>query len=488
MTRRRRLSLRTRLIAAFVLVALTVLTLSGLATYGLVRRSLQENALTNLRARSADLSAVVAGLGNTDAATSGTIAQRLTRLRRQVRLGLRFSDMRIVAVSPDGTVHRAGAGEALTLPSPLTSSDLDGRALLAGEEVSGRKGNTVYLAQPTQQIGAQTFALVATDTVDTRALRRATPLLILAALVVLGIAILVSIWLARRLTRPISEIERAASQLASGDLSARAEVPESTDDELAALAATLNEMAAQLEQARGGERAFLLSISHDLRTPLTSIRGYAEALADGVVDPDDAAARRRAAEVIAAEARRLERLVIDLLDLSRLDSRQFSLRSRPGDATEIVRDAAEAFVPKALDLGIELAIASGLSVPVDLDPERLGQIVANLVENALKYATSKVEVYCAPHERTHVAIVVTDDGPGIPTDDLGRVFDRLYTVRSSPGRAVGTGLGLAIVRELATAMGGQAWVDAAPGGGSRFVVSLPTRVAATQPLPHPEPA
>jgi signal transduction histidine kinase len=481
---RRRLSLRTRLVAAFVLVALTVLTLSGLATYGLVRRSLQENALSNLRARSADLSAVVTGLGDTDASTSGTIAQRLARLRRQVRLGLRFSDMRVVAVSPDGSVHAAGAAETLTLPPPLTSGDLDGRALLAGDEVSGRKGNTVYLAQPTQRIGRQTLAVVATDTVDTKALRRATPLLIAAALVVLAIAILVSIWLARRLTRPINEIERAASQLASGDLSARADVPETTDDELAALATTLNEMAAQLEQARGGERAFLLSISHDLRTPLTSIRGYAEALADGVVDPDDAGARRRAAEVIAAEARRLERLVSDLLDLSRLDSRQFSLRSRPGDATAIVRDAAEAFVPKARDLGITLAIASGAPIPVDLDPERLGQIVANLVENALKYATSRVEVYATPHEHAHVAIVVTDDGPGIPTDELGRVFDRLYTVRSAPGRAVGTGLGLAIVRELTAAMGGQAWADAAPSGGSRFVVSLPTRVATPEAL-HP---
>jgi two-component system sensor histidine kinase BaeS len=237
-------------------------------------------------------------------------------------------------------------------------------------------------------------------------------------------------------------------------------------------------MAAQIEHSRGSERAFLLSISHDLRTPLTSIRGYAEALADGTLDDADPNERKRAATVIGAEARRLERLVRDLLDLSRLDSRQFSLRPEPCDATEIVRDAATAFMPQAHDVGVTLEITTGPPLPVDLDPERLGQIVANLVENALKYAATTVTVYAAAHGPAHVAVVVVDDGPGIPPDQLDRVFERLYTVRATPGRAVGTGLGLAIVRELAAAMGGSARVEAAPEGGSRFVVSLPTNVPA----------
>ncbi len=224
----------------------------------------------------------------------------------------------------------------------------------------------------------------------------------------------------------------------------------------------------------------MLSISHDLRTPLTSIRGYAEALADGTLDDADPEDRKRAASVIGAEARRLERLVRDLLDLSRLDSHQFSLNARPCDANEVVRDAAEAFAPKAHELGVRLTVVPGEPLPVDLDPERLAQIVANLVENALKYADTSVGVYVAPHGAGHVAVVVTDDGPGIPHDKLALVFERLYTVRDKPGRAVGTGLGLAIVRELAARMGGQAWVDAVGIGGSQFVVSLPSNV--TQPV------
>jgi signal transduction histidine kinase len=154
------------------------------------------------------------------------------------------------------------------------------------------------------------------------------------------------------------------------------------------------------------------------------------------------------------------------------------LKPRPCDATEITRDAAEAFAPQARELGITLSIVSGAALAVDLDPERLGQIVANLIENALKYATSQVEVYAASQNEGRqgdgqVAIVVVDDGPGIAGDEVARVFERLYTVRETPGRAVGTGLGLAIVRELAAAMGGTARAEAVPGGGTRFVVSLP---------------
>ena len=159
-------------------------------------------------------------------------------------------------------------------------------------------------------------------------------------------------------------------------------MPPGTDVDLAALADTLNEMAAQLEASRGSQRAFLLSISHDLRTPLTSIRGYAEALADGTIDDADPDARKRAATVIGAESRRLERLVRDLLDLTRLDSREFSFNPQPCDAAEVVRDAAAAFAPQARELGIELTVAAGASAPAELDADRVGQIVANLVENA----------------------------------------------------------------------------------------------------------
>ncbi len=457
--KRARISLRTRLVVALTGVALAVLLLSGVATYGLVRRSLQQHALEDMRARSSDLAAVV---------KSGDFTARPAQ---RLRIGLRAENMQAVLVTPAGAILDLANYQ---LPSTLRASDIEPGALLANEEVSGRRGNTVFLAIPTEaRVRKSVLVVVATDQVEMTVLHDALPLMLLAGLIVLVGVGLLSIWLARRLTRPIRTIEQAAAQLATGDLSARATVPPTTDDELAALANALNAMAAQLEHARGSEHAFLLSISHDLRTPLTSIRGYAEALADGTLDDADPNERKRAATIIGAEGRRLERLVKDLLDLSRLDSHQFSLNPRPCDATEVVRDAGEAFAPQARELGIALNVISGDALGVDLDPERLAQIVANLIENALKYATAKVEVYAAMQSPTQLAIVVVDDGPGIAADQMARVFERLYTVRETPGRAVGTGLGLAIVRELAAAMGGNARAEAAPGGGTRFVVALP---------------
>jgi len=473
--RRQRRTLTVRLVGAIVVVAVVVLGLSYATTYLLVRAELQDNALSNLRSRSAELRPLVADLAATSDLRGAGLVAGLGALKTDLRAGLRITGMSAVFVSSTGAVNNVGGAPVFSLPSSLQPSDLDTQRLLDGQDVSGRRGNTVFLALPARVVRARRALLVvvATDQVETTVLSSAFPWLVLAGLFVLLLAIAVAIALARRLTRPIREIERAAVQLASGDLSARADVPPGTDGDLAALGVTLNEMASQLESARGTQRAFLLSISHDLRTPLTSIRGYAEALADGTLDDADPDARKRAATVISGEARRLERLVRDLLDLSRLDSREFSLKPRPCDLAEIVTNAVEAFAPAAHDLGLVLRSSTAAALAVTFDPERLAQIVANLVENALKYANSTIIVSADALDAGRTAIVVTDDGPGISPDDRSHVFDRLYTVRSSPGRSVGTGLGLAIVRQLATAMGGTATVETPPEGGTRFVVQLP---------------
>ncbi len=460
----KRLTLRTRLVAAIVLVAFGALGLSYVVTYALVRRSLQQNAVSDLDQRADEL----VNLSN-DQQLAALPAARISR-------ALKLTDFQLVRVASDGTVAPVNATSP-ALPAPLHNSDILPQQLLAGDQVTGRRNNTVYLAIPTGRHAANgdLIAVVATNNVDMSVLHKLLPLLFFASLIVLALAFAVASWLARRLMRPVREVERAAGQLASGDLSARADVPPEADAELAALAQTLNNMAGALEHADESERAFLLSISHDLRTPLTSIRGYADALADGTLDDANPEDRKRAATVIGSEAKRLERLVRDLLDLARLDGRQFSLNIHPCDATELVKSSVDAFAPQAAELGVRLSMLSSQPMPVEADAERLAQVVANLVENALKYANTRVDVYTAEYSPSEVAIVVTDDGPGIPADKLGRVFDRLYTVRDAPGRAVGTGLGLAIVRELAAAMGGRTWADASPDGGSRFVVALPSK-------------
>src|SRR5207237_8343697 len=161
------------------------------------------------------------------------------------------------------------------------------------------------------------------------------------------------------------------------------------DDELAALVRSINAMAESLERSKGLERQFLLSVSHDLRTPLTSIRGYAEALAERKARPGQAAA------VILSESRRLERLVGDLLELAKLEARRFSLHVRDTDVVEVVADTAEGFRPAAEEAGVKLLVDAGGppgALVAAADPERLAQVVANLVANALKFAARTIRV------------------------------------------------------------------------------------------------
>jgi two-component system sensor histidine kinase BaeS len=279
--------------------------------------------------------------------------------------------------------------------------------------------------------------------------------------------------LGRRIAKPLEEAEATTRRIATGDLDARVAVTEGADPEVTSLAASINAMAENLDRLRGLERQFLLSVSHDLRTPLTSIRGFAEAISDGATDDTV-----RAAGVIASEARRLERLVADLLDLARLDAREFKLDPQPVDVAVVVRETAEGFRPAARDAGVTLTVnapnGEDGSATLTLDRDRLAQVVANLVENALCFATSRVDIDVEPGARATL-IVVSDDGPGIPAGEHARVFDRLYQPARAAGvtsRKIGSGLGLAIVAELVQAMGGS--VQAADGrpSGTRVTVSL----------------
>jgi two-component system sensor histidine kinase BaeS len=292
----------------------------------------------------------------------------------------------------------------------------------------------------------------------------------IAAAATLAGALIVADRLGHRLARPLQQAETVTRRIAAGDLEARVPVPGGVGHEIVSLATSVNQMAASLARAQGTQRQFLMSVSHDLRTPLTSIRGFAEALYDGATTDV-----HYAAGVISSEAGRLERLVTDLLELAKLQAGTFSLHCLPLDLSEVVSDTAQAFAPaaSALGLAVQIQTAPPDDVRCDADPDRLGQVVANLVENALKYATSGVAVSTGLSDgRPWVA--VEDDGPGIPEQDLPRVFERLYQSRSSEGRKLGSGLGLAIVDELVVAMGGRVAVQSptGPRGGTRVVATL----------------
>ena len=462
-------------------IALGVLLLTAAVTAGLARRSEATNARHDVQDRAEvvgpEFDSLIAQLPAARAADTVVVRRQLRRLRDLVNTTLRASNGAIVVIDQGGRVEEGvgrllgGAGETPTLPAGVTVDDLDTRALLAGNTQQGRDGDTVFVARPLTEVNGNTPVVVLTEEVNNRPFGGNGLAVLGAAALSLGIAALVATYLARRMTRPLAAMETTARSIAGGDLTARVDTSNVRDGELASLADAINAMASDLDVARGHERAFLLSVSHDLRTPLTSIRGYAEAISDGTVEGKDA--RIRAADVISSESRRLERLVADLLDLARLDAHQFSLHPAPVDVRSVVEDAVAAFEPGAADIGIALGVEPGDAITATLDAQRLAQIVANLVENALKFATTHVTVGVRRSDG-QVELDVDDDGPGIAPADLPRVFERLYTSRTVPGRTLGTGIGLAIVRELALAMGGDARVEPIDSVGTRFVVTFPS--------------
>jgi two-component system sensor histidine kinase BaeS len=391
-----------------------------------------------------------------------------------VRYVGQYRALTIVGLSAEGTFTSA-------LPPGLRGLALDTPALERNLAVGGTTGNLVYVLIPLHLTTAQkahlTHPLPYEDTAVLVASRSRTPpvggygYFLLIALGCLAIATVVAYWLARRFTRPLLVVASATERIATGDLSVQLPVGPRDMPEFASLATAINDMSVRLQRARDQQRLFLLSVSHDLRTPLTSIRGYAEALADGT-----ATDRQGALAIIDAEARRLERLVGDLLDLARLEATRFSLDAGRVDVVGAVDAMVRQLSPAANALGIELVLPTGSaqSLEVVTDADRLDQILANLVDNALSFAANRVELRVWA-EQGLAFVSVEDDGPGIPKGDLARVFEAHFVSDQARRRRRGSGLGLAIVAELTTAMGGgvRAESPCGPAGGTRMIFWLP---------------
>jgi signal transduction histidine kinase len=282
-----------------------------------------------------------------------------------------------------------------------------------------------------------------------------------ALIVVLG---LLGAWLlSSSVVRPVRRLAEASGRLAEGE--AGVAVKPEGPRELQELAVSFNDMNAKLTKAQETEQAFLLSVSHELKTPLTSIRGYAEGIGDGTVEPPEGAA------VIGAESSRLERLVGDLLESGRMRKSAFTVRHETVELAALAQDVARRYDGTARDAGLTLHLNTEAGGSVVADNDRVLQVVSNLVENAIRCtpAPGTVTITTQPG-----AVTVADTGRGLTSDDLPRAFERFYLYsRYGTDRPVGTGLGLAIVKELAEAMGGTVSVSSAVGVGTAFTVGLP---------------
>jgi signal transduction histidine kinase len=272
---------------------------------------------------------------------------------------------------------------------------------------------------------------------------------------------------AQRITRPLTTIGAAADRVARGDLDVNVVTPKTSDDELGALTTRFQGMVDRLREVDELERNFLMRVTHELRTPLTAISGHVQAVGDGVVPMDE---MEDSLEAVTEEVRRLERLVNDLLDLTRLEAHQFRVVSEEVGLEALLEQAAASFREKARANDIEFDTTTAAAPTVMSDGDRVLQIVTNLLDNAFRWTPrgGMVKLACVTSSGI-AAITVSDSGPGIATADLQSVFHPFYSRRGEGG----TGLGLSIARELAQALGGRLAVDSQVGKGSTFTLSLP---------------
>ncbi|HVH30967.1 MAG TPA: ATP-binding protein [bacterium] len=290
------------------------------------------------------------------------------------------------------------------------------------------------------------------------------------------LAVVVGLVLARRLSHPLQELHNAVSRVAGGDF--QQEVGPRGVGELEDVASAFNSMAYRLRESERQRQELLAAIAHELRTPLSIIEGNLEAMLDGVRAPTP--------ELIATlhtQSALLNQLITDLRDLSLADARQLSLRRHAVDLAALCQESVDAMKVWTDEREVSTRVRAEGETTAVVDPDRLRQVVQNLLHNAVRFTPAGGHVTVlvrgvSGDQGQWVTVEVEDEGPGIPAEDLSRIFEPFYRVDPSRSRASGgTGMGLAVVKLLVQVHGGSVRVENRPSGGSRFIVQLPATPA-----------
>jgi signal transduction histidine kinase len=283
------------------------------------------------------------------------------------------------------------------------------------------------------------------------------------------VALAISMFVSRRTLSPLRSLQYAAERLGAGDLAQRVSV--TRNDEVGEMAHTFNAMAEGLEQAEAQRRVLMADVAHELRTPLANIQGYVEAIRDGVVDADESTI-----DTLHQQVLHLAHLIEDLRLLALAEAGALPLDPQPASLVDVAQSSTDAFRPRAEAKQITLSFAAPNSMPTSaVDKERIGQVMGNLLENAIRHTpehgTVAVTVEAAG---PNAQVSITDTGPGIPQEELVRIFDRFHRLDPSRARATGgAGLGLTIAKQLVEAHGGTISVSSIAGEGSTFSFTLP---------------
>ena len=485
-------SLQTRLILSYVVIVL--LTLAAITTALFVFLETRQN--TNQPARD-DINKRLASFlveeieGNASLSISGSgPTLRQTRLlnrmtngvfvwrKQEVRLLLLDSEQRVLHDTAVGPA-RYQNNSAITLASldPLTNTEATTTPLIQGDLRSPdgsswayvgealRSGEYSYLVAIRPPRQSEIISAVLDDYGETL-----TAPLIQAGLVGMFVAVILAVIITRSVASPLKKVAEAAAAVAKGNLEQRA--PVRGPIEVRTVAQAFNHMTDEVTATQQAQRDFLANVTHDLRTPLTSIQGFSQAIMDGVAS--DPAASKRAAAIINDEAGRMNRMVQELLDLARVEAGRFNMTKQQIKLSDLLIGLGERLTPKAATKGIALTVDVPPLPNIAGDGDRLIQVFTNLIDNAIKHTPSGGTVaLIATIKDNGVLVKVRDTGEGIPADDLPHIFERFYQVDKSRQRKDGAGLGLTITKQIVEAHSGTLNVESVEGLGTAFSVWFP---------------
>jgi two-component system OmpR family sensor kinase len=479
-------SLRSRLILSYIVIISVCLILVGLILIVLLRPFQTRLAYLNLAAKALPTTRLVRELSR-----SGLTPEEIgTQLKEQVQ----EDETRILILTPKGEVL-ADTGDKLIgrqLRVSTRETQREGQLpYLRGQFVTPDGESMIYVALPTTSLrspgasGEEQRLMVAVAMARPRAVTFLGDLLVqllLAGLVAFVLSILLAYLIARSIAKPLQHITLATEKIARGDYDQQLKI--TSPDEVRRLAASFNVMTQEVKASRQAQRDFVANVSHELKTPLTSIQGFSQAILDGTAS--DGKAQCHAAQIINDEAERMTRLVNELLDLAKLDAGQVVMAQEPVDMGQLLRGCVEKQTPQAAKGGVELRLDLEVLPRLTGDNDRLAQVFTNLVDNALKHTPQGGRVTVAAREVmgqparkgekaiSRIEVSVADTGSGIPPEDLSRVFERFYQVdKSRQRKSKGAGLGLAIAKEIIQAHGGQIKAESVVGVGTKFTVALP---------------
>ena len=460
------MSLRLKLFVTYSLVVVVTLVFALLGSALLLRQYADRLASDNLDKTALPISVQLAALVR----GSATLADVVDSLQEQANT----SDVTILIADQAGEVLRqfTPQGEtSLAINSGVLPQNIS--ATTRGQIVSADGKTLLYTAYPlskapTQLAKARILVMAVPEPRVSAVLAGIFRPFFWAGIIALIGSILLAYWLSRSVYKPLGEITDAADKISRGEYSHRINSKDTGD--IGKLAGNFDRMASEVEASQVKLRHFVADVSHELKSPLTAIQGFSQALLDGTAA--DKETRDKAAKIINDEAKRLRRQVDELLDLSRLQSGQFKMDFKRIDLIDVLKQSVELFNLPAADKSVNLNLAADPGLWVMGDADRLEQVFNNLLDNAVKNSPSFTEIKIAAHqEGDRIIASVLDQGPGIHPDALPHVFDRFYQVT---GVRTGVGLGLAITREIVLAHGGTIEAKSVPGSGAEFVVILPS--------------